>query len=284
MAAPPQLLCCGWASGFLSLQPLNNTIPVLAGIFYFYTMDIKQYLDATYLKTPAQAGLGDLQNKAVVSSLVAEAVAKQYKLVMVRPNMVATARHMINGASSGVLVGTVIDFPEGKSGVRHKLDEAVAAMANGADELDFVINYTAFIDGDFAKISNEVLQCTKLGLGQGKVVKWIIEIAALTDKQIAEITAFIRDLVVANFNPEDYPKVFVKSSTGFYITQDGRPNGATVEGVKIMLENAGPLPVKAAGGVRNYDEATAMVSLGVKRIGTSAARQIIDGESISGSY
>ena len=56
----------------------------------------------------------------------------------------------------------------------------------------------------------------------------------------------------------------MKSSTGFYQTEGGKPNGATVEGIKIMLENAGSLPVKAAGGVRTPEEAEYMINLGVK--------------------
>ena len=78
--------------------------------------------------------------------------------------------------------------------------------------------------------------------------------------------------------------MFVKSSTGFYKTADNIPNGATLPTIKLMLENSFPLPVKAAGGVRTYDEAIAMIRLGVKRIGTSSAKAIVTGEISNSDY
>ena len=87
-----------------------------------------------------------------------------------------------------------------------------------------------------------------------------------------------------NFTEKEYDKVFVKSSTGFYKTPEGVPNGATVATIKLMLENSFPLLVKAAGGVRTYEEAVEMVQLGVKRIGTSAAKAIATGEISNSDY
>ena len=78
--------------------------------------------------------------------------------------------------------------------------------------------------------------------------------------------------------------VFVKSSTGFYVTENGLPNGATKESIIMMLENAYPLSVKAAGGVRTFEEAVAMIRLGVKRIGTSAAKSIANGHDATCDY
>ncbi len=86
-----------------------------------------------------------------------------------------------------------------------------------------------------------------------------------------------------NFS-ENADKVFVKSSTGFYKTEGGKPNGATVEGIRIMLENAGRLPVKAAGGVRTPEEAEKMVEMGVQRIGTSSALALIGKNTSKGDY
>ena len=92
------------------------------------------------------------------------------------------------------------------------------------------------------------------------------------------------NVVISNFKEESFPNVFVKSSTGFYKTENGLPNGATIPTIIMMLENASPLPVKAAGGVRTYEEAIAMINLGVKRIGTSAAKTIANGGVSSGHY
>ena len=87
-----------------------------------------------------------------------------------------------------------------------------------------------------------------------------------------------------NFSETDLSKIFVKSSTGFYETTDGKPNGATFEGIAIMLDNAGKLPVKAAGGVKTPEDAAKMISMGVKRIGTSSALALIENESSSEGY
>jgi deoxyribose-phosphate aldolase len=203
---------------------------------------------------------------------------------MIRPNMVSLAKKMITAANSSVQIGTVIDFPEGKSNVEEKLQEAMKAIEDGADDLDFVCNYEAFKEGNLDVVKDEILKCTQLGLENGKVVKWIIEVAALDDKQIIQLSAFIKNCVISNFKEEFYPSVFVKSSTGFYKTENNLPNGATIPSIIMMLENASPLPVKAAGGVRTYEEAIEMIRLGVKRIGTSGAKSIANGQNSNSEY
>ncbi|HKO78179.1 MAG TPA: deoxyribose-phosphate aldolase [Flavobacterium sp.] len=247
-------------------------------------MNIRDYLDSTYLKTDAQAGLSESENIAVAHGFIQEAIDEGFKLIMIRPNRVALAKQMIVAAGSKVLIGTVIDFPEGKSSLDKKMEEALECIQNGADDLDFVCNYEAFKAGKVDLVEEEILKGTKLGLNHNKTVKWIIEVAALNELQIAELSALIKNVVVSNFKEELYNSVFVKSSTGFYKTENNLPNGATVSSIKIMLENAWPLPVKAAGGVRTYDEATQMVELGVKRIGTSGAKAIANGEESSSQY
>lgn len=247
-------------------------------------MNIKQYLDSTYLKTPLQAGLSVEENTKIVKDFIQEAIDENFKLIMIRPNMVSMASEMIIEANSAVQIGTVIDFPEGKASLEEKLAEAATAIQNGADDLDFVCNYEAFKDGNVNLVKKEILACTQLGLAHNKVVKWIIEVAALTDKQIIQISALIKNVVITNFKEENYASVFVKSSTGFFKTENNLPNGATVPSIILMLENASPLPVKAAGGVRTYDEALEMIRLGVKRIGTSGAKAIANGQKSNGEY
>ena len=247
-------------------------------------MNIKQYLDATYLKTAAQAGLSKVENVIVVKNNIQEAIEEQFKLIMVRPDMVSLAKKMITIANSTLQIGTVIDFPEGNSDIEEKLAEAIQAIQDGADDLDFVCNYEAFKRGELDLVKNEILKGTQLSLENGKVVKWIIEVAALDDKQIIQLSAFIKNIVVSNFKQELFPNVFVKSSTGFYETENNLPNGATIPSIIMMLENASPLSVKAAGGVRTYKEAVEMIRLGVKRIGTSGAKSIADGQNSSSEY
>lgn len=247
-------------------------------------MNIKQYLDSTYLKTATQAGLSETENIVIVKKNIQEAIDEHFKLIMIRPDMVSIAREMIADAHSNLQIGTVIDFPEGKSSVEDKLLEAIKAMEAGADDLDFVCNYEAFKNGNIDLVKEEVLKCTLLGLENNKVVKWIIEVAALNDKEIVQLSALIKNVVISNFKEELYQSVFVKSSTGFYRTEDNLPNGATIASIIMMLENASPLPIKAAGGVRTYEEAVEMIRLGVKRIGTSGAKAIASGQDSQIDY
>jgi deoxyribose-phosphate aldolase len=198
--------------------------------------------------------------------------------------MVSLAKKMIMESNSIVQIGTVIDFPEGKSSLEDKLKEAAQAIQDGADDLDFVCNYEAFKNGEIDVVKEEILKCTQFSLAHNKVVKWIIEVAALTEKEIIQLSSLIKNVVVSNFEQELFPQVFVKSSTGFYKTENDLPNGATIPAITMMLENASPLPVKAAGGVRTYEEAVAMIQLGVKRIGTSGAKMIANGQNSNDEY
>jgi len=245
---------------------------------------IQKHLDSTYLKTPEQAGISEEETLKKVKELVQECIDNQFVLAMIRPEYVTMAKDMIKNAGASVYVGTVIGFHEGTANLSDKLKEAQKAIDDGVDELDYVINYNAFKEGKTDLVEEEVLQGTKLGLNANKKVKWIIEIAALNDKQIAEITQLIKDVVMQNFSPDQFADVFVKSSTGFYKTTDGKPVGATFEGMQIIKDNAGPLSIKAAGGVRNYDDAVKMIKLGVSRIGSSSAKKIADGETTETGY
>ena len=247
-------------------------------------MNIRQYLDSTYLKTAEQAGISESENTKVVKGFIEEAITENFKLIMIRPDQVAMASKMIADAKSTVSIGTVIDFPNGNAPIAQKLEEAQNAIDDGADELDFVCNYEAFKNGQTDLVKEEILKGTKLGLSHLKIVKWIIEVAALNDHDVVCLSALIKNVVMSNFAEQHYHSVFVKSSTGFFKTENNLPNGATVHTIIMMLENAAPLPVKAAGGVRTYEEAVEMINLGVKRIGTSAAKAIANGENSHSDY
>jgi len=245
---------------------------------------VEEYLDSTYLKTPQQSGLTEAETKHKVKELTEEAIANHFYAVMIRPDYVKYVKDYIKEHLAEVKVGTVIGFHEGTASIEAKYREAEKAIEDGADELDFVINFEAYKKGDTDLVKKEFLECTKLGLDHGKVVKWIIEIAALTDTQIADLTSRIRDWAEVHFAGQE-DKIFVKSSTGFYKTENGKPNGANPEAIKIMIANAGPLPVKAAGGVRTHEEALEMIRLGVKRIGTSSAKALAGiSETSEGGY
>lgn len=238
-------------------------------------MRIEDFLDATYLKTPEQQGMSEKDYGKLLLEFLKEAVAHNYKAVMIRPEYVKTARTLFLQQKSKVLIGTVIDFPFGNADLSIKLEEAQNAIENGADELDFVINYEAFKNGETAKVREEVRQCTELCLAHNKVIKWIIEVAALTDAEIIRLTVLIKNTVIANFKETDYARVFVKSSTGLFETGGDEKTGATPHALTLMLENATPLPVKASGGIRDLEEVLFYIHRGVKRIGTSASKELL---------
>jgi deoxyribose-phosphate aldolase len=246
--------------------------------------NIASFLDSTYLKTALQAGISESENITIVKALIQESIDCQFKLVMILPQHVALARKMIDVSLSSVLVGTVIDFPKGTSLLSSKLDQAEKCLQNGADELDFVINYSAFIAEEFHVIDEEVKACTNLCLDNNITIKWIIETAALSEDQIILICNKIKTLVLSRFDEELMSKVFVKSSTGFYETTEGLENGATVKAISSMSKNAHPLSVKASGGVRDLAGVMEMIKAGASRIGTSSALKIIKGERLNSKY
>ncbi len=244
-------------------------------------MKINQFLDATYLKTAEQAGITEEENLQNVISLVEEAILYEYKLIMIRANYIKVVKRLLNDAKSNVLVGTVIDFPAGNSSVENKILEAKEAINLNVDELDFVVNYNAFKNDEFSLIENEIEECTSLCLKHNKKAKFIIEVAALSSEEIIVISQLIKKVVIKNFGLENAKNVYVKSSTGFFKTDDNSANGATLETIKLISDNAKPLKVKAAGGVRNYEMAIKMIDLGVDRIGTSSSKQILNKEQNS---
>lgn len=247
-------------------------------------MNIKSYLDSTYLKTAKQANISEIENLKIIKNSIQEAISEGFKLIMIRPENVSLAKEMVQKAGSNLTIGTVIDFPDGNSSLETKLEEAKKAIANGADDLDFVCNYTAFKKGYRNVVKKEILACTQLGLENNKIVKWIIEVAALSSDEIIRISALIKNVVLTHFKEENYSNVFVKSSTGFYKTTDNSPNGATTDSIIIMLENAFPLSIKASGGIATLKEAQRYLQLGVKRIGTSSAKAIANDEAATTDY
>lgn len=246
-------------------------------------MKINEYLDATYLKTASQANLTEEENQQKVKELIHEAILYNYKLIMIRAKYIPLAKTILKEANKNILIGTVIGFHEGTYTIQEKLEEAQKAIDLGADELDFVVNYTAFKNGDLELVKNEITKGIEISLTNNKAVKWIIEVAALTNKEIIVISQLIKEIVFNSFGAENADKVFVKSSTGFFKTENNLPNGATFETMKLIAENSKPLKIKAAGGVRDYETAVKMVELGVDRIGTSSSKEIVNKQQNSNS-
>jgi len=246
--------------------------------------NVGDYIDSTYLKTVEQSGLSNEETNRMVTKTIQDAMDNNMKLVMILPEYVGLARQMIKEYGSHLLVGTVIGFPHGDGWYGKKFDEAIEAIQNGVDELDYVVNYKAFQKGDLDTIWKEVGEGTLIGVDEGKTVKWIIESAALTNEEIAELTRLISEIVVEVVGEEKARNVFVKTSTGFYTPEGGGPGGATTDAVSIMSANAGPLKVKASGGIYSREDLEKMVDAGASRIGTSAGVEIIKGEEADTDY
>jgi len=236
---------------------------------------INNFLDATYLKSIADEHVTESEYKERIIVLLKNAIQYSVKCVMIRPEYVAMAKQYFLHHKSQVLVGTVIDFPFGTATLKDKLTQATEAISNGTDELDFVINYEAYKNGEVNLVQQEVKECTALCLQHHKTVKWIIETAALTNDEIVKLTTLIKNVVIRNFKETAYSNVFIKTSTGVYITQNNMPSGATPLAVMLMLENATPLSVKASGGIKDLQTVLFYLQMGVKRIGTSSQMEIL---------
>ena len=246
--------------------------------------DIVSFFDSTFLKTKEHIGLTEDEYLNHIESFVLEAIHYNFKLVMIRANYIVFAKEIISKNKSNLLVGTVVDFPDGTSSTKSKLDEIKIAINLGANEIDVVIDYMRFKKGDNDYIVNQVKKCTNLCFSHNKTIKWIIESAALSDNEIIGICELIKNIVLDNFNENNFENIFIKSSTGYYYCPHSNPNGATISAIKLMVKHSFPLAVKASGGVRSIKDFNQMIALGVKRIGTSSALSILNGKQSYSKY
>ncbi len=162
--------------------------------------------------------------------------------------------------SSNVKTCSVVGFPLGASQARIKADETLQALADGAAEIDMVINVGALRSGDAGLAGREIQLLASAVHANSAILKVIIEACLLTDEQ----------KVAACKLAKEAGADFVKTSTGF------STGGATESDVALMRATVGPnMGVKASGGVRSLDALTRMVQAGATRIGTSSGVQII---------
>ena len=186
-------------------------------------------------------------------------VALKYDVASVccKPADVKFVADVLKG--SDVLVGTVVGFPHGSSTTQSKVFETKEAVANGAVEIDVVINIGHLKSGKTQEVQNEI--AAVVAAAAGNQVKVILENAYLTDEE--KITAC--KLVEAA--GADY----VKTSTGF------APTGATLADVKLMRATCSPkVKVKSAGGVKTLDQLLEFLDAGIDRSGSSSTASILD--------
>lgn len=212
-------------------------------------MQYNKLIDHTLLKQDAQP--------EQIVKLCDEAKQFDFMSVCVNPAYVPLAAKCLE--DSDVKVCTVIGFPLGMNLTKTKVEEAVLAVKQGADEVDMVINVGMLKAGNDDYVREEIREI-KSAVGHNIILKVIIETCLLTNDEI------VRACKAAKEAGAD----FVKTSTGF------STGGATVEAVKLMRETVGPeMGVKASGGVRTHEDLIAMVEAGANRIGTSSGAKII---------
>ena len=203
--------------------------------------------------------------------------AKKYRFASVCVNPVYVKQAASELAGSPVRVCTVIGFPLGTNTSEVKAFEAARAIADGADEVDMVIDIGAARDGRFADVEADIKAVTDSARDAGKkagkrvVVKVILETCFLSDE---EIVSCCNCAIKAGAD-------FVKTSTGFANPKgaDGKPlpNGATTHHVELMRKTVGSsFGVKASGGIRSAETALAMLSAGANRLGTSSGVKIVE--------
>ena len=180
--------------------------------------------------------------------------------VCVSPNMLPLGTDWL---AEGILTACVVGFPSGAHHAAVKAAEAAQARANGADEVDMVINLGLAKSGAWGGVRAEI-DAVREAAPHPAVLKVIIESGLLSDDEIVKACEVS---VAAGAD-------FVKTSTGFHATA----GGATVEAVRLMRATVGPdLGVKASGGIRSAEKALAMIDAGANRIGTSSTEKILDG-------
>jgi deoxyribose-phosphate aldolase len=213
--------------------------------------DLCQLIDHTNLKPNATS--------ADMRTLCDEARQYHFRMVAIESSQVARCAQMLKGTD--VHVGAAISFPLGQTSVATKVFETKDALANGATEIDYVVNRSELKSGNWDYVRDEMQQIVDV-CSEAKVPsKVIFETQELTKDEKIRLCQ-----IAAEVKP-----TFVKTSTGF--SPEG---GATLEDVELMRANVpAEVSVKAAGGIRDADTFLAMVKAGARRIGCSAGIPII---------
>ncbi len=212
--------------------------------------DIAKLIDHTLLKPDA--------TQDEIAQLCYEARKYNFAAVCVNPSYVKLCMQLLQGTP--VHVCTVVGFPLGATPPEVKAYEAQQAIDDGATEVDMVINVGALKSKDYSLVERDIATVARTCHAGGAILKVIIEAALLTDEE----------KVIACQLAKTAGAEYVKTSTGF------GPGGATVHDVELMRRAVGPgMGIKAAGGIRTYDDVRAMVTAGATRIGASAGVKIV---------
>jgi deoxyribose-phosphate aldolase len=238
-----------------TLEPAAQS---LSAALVMRPIDLTEYIDHTLLKPEA--------TEEQIDNLCKEAAQYRFYSVCVNSNWAERCARRLGG--TGVKVCAVVGFPLGAMDSRTKAFEARTAVSNGAAEIDMVMNVGAMKAKDIKTVREDML-AVRRACRSGIVLKVIIEACLLDDEE----------KVLACQIAKDTGADFVKTSTGF------NKSGATVADVALMRRTVGPkMGVKAAGGIRSFTDAVAMIGAGATRLGVSASVKIVSGETSQTTY
>ena len=186
--------------------------------------------------------------------------ADRFGFCMVAINSAQTALCKGFLKESPVHVGAAISFPLGQTTIESKVFETKDAIANGADEIDYVVNLVQLKNGNDAYIEEEMRAITELCREHGVISKVIFENCYLTQEEKLRLCA-----IASRVKPD-----FIKTSTGF------STGGATFHDVELFAKHVKPgVKIKAAGGISSLDDAEKFIELGASRLGTSRVVKIV---------
>ena len=221
-------------------------------------------MDTKNLTREMLAGMIDHTNlkafatDADLEKLCDEARTNKFAMIAINGVQVAHCHELLAG--SGVHVGATVSFPLGQMTIESKVFECEDAIKNGADEIDYVLNIGRLRMGDLDYIEKEMQAIVEVTRKHGVLSKVIFENCYLTEEEIRAAAC-----VAKKVKPD-----YIKTSTGF------GTGGATVSDVALMKSVVGDeVKVKAAGGIRTWEDCRAMIEAGAERIGTSAGPKIL---------
>ena len=211
---------------------------------------LAQMIDHTNLKA--------FSEDAAMKKLCDEAHRYNFKAIAINGAQIERCRKYLEG--SAVHIGVTVGFPLGQMTVESKVFETEDAIGRGAHEIDYVLNVAELRNGNTDLIEREMRLITEACHAHGVLCKVIFENCYLTDEQKRTAAG-----IALRVRPD-----FIKTSTGF------GTGGATVEDVRLMKSVVGDaVKVKAAGGIRDFETAAAMIAAGAERLGTSAGVELM---------
>jgi deoxyribose-phosphate aldolase len=237
------------------IETLKNKLPA---VFPRYHRPLPAFVNRAIDHTL----LAESATNEQVDTLCAEAKARRFATVCVRPQHVARAAQNLRGCND-ISVACVVSFPDGTNATADKANEAQEALQHGASELDMVMNYPQLAEGRYMEIYHDIAAVRNVAPDPVKL-KVIIETSQLSRDEV-----IAGSLVAALSGAE-----FVKTSTGF------KGQGATEDNVQLMravadLTDKGT-KVKASGGIRSAEECVRMLRAGADRIGASSGVKIME--------